>query len=282
MAWYPAVRKLLFQRNLWRPPRCFLKPCQPIFVKQVEFSNPQIGSNRTLIHHKNTYTHSFTELKDLSFFSISLNCLSNIMLMTNLRVNTVLFSLVLGCISWKVSLAQQGIFLENELLKDTRSGKEFKFSELQDKKAIVVVFTSSDCAFSMKYQERINSLHDTYQNDQVAFVAINSNDPTLNSEDAAKRMRIQMPYKFPYIKDASQKVAESLEASRNPEAFVLVPRASGGFEIAYRGQIDDNPLDPSFVENHYLKNAIEAVINNEVPAIKETEPTGCNIKWQKH
>ncbi len=204
------------------------------------------------------------------------------MLMTKIRVNTVLLSLLLGCISWNLSIAQQGILLEDELLKDTRSGNEFKFSELKDKKAIVVVFTSSDCAFSMKYQERINELHEKFQGDQVAFVAINSNDPALNAEDAARRMRIQMPYKFPYIKDATQKVAEALEASRNPEAFVLVPKASSGFEIAYRGQIDDNPLDPAFVENHYLKNAIEAVIKGEKPSTPSTEPTGCNIKWQKH
>ena len=173
------------------------------------------------------------------------------------------------------------VSLGNYTLQDTRSGKMMKFSEFENKKVVVLVFTSADCAFSMKYQDRINAMNETYKDQSVAFVAVNSNDSALNAGDAVKRMRIQVPYKFPYIKDASQEIAEVLEATRNPEAFVLVPLGGGKFEIVYRGQIDDNPLDAAFVEKHFVKDAIEAVLAGDRPAVKQTEATGCNIKWQK-
>ena len=201
--------------------------------------------------------------------------------MFSIRVKISIFTLLVGAISANLGLAQQNVSLSEQVLVDTRSGKNLKFADFTGKKAVVVIFTSSDCAFSMKYQERINKLHEDYATQDVSFVAINSNDSALNSSDAARLMRIQMPYEFPYIKDASQKVASVLEASRNPEAFVLVPRAGGSYDIAYRGQIDDNPLDASFVENHYLKNALDAVIAGKAPPVPSTEATGCNIKWHK-
>ncbi|MEM6632196.1 MAG: redoxin family protein [Bacteroidota bacterium] len=201
--------------------------------------------------------------------------------MFSIRKNISVFILLIGVVFGNQVLAQEKVSLSEQVLIDTRSGKNLKFSDFSSKKAVVVIFTSSDCAFSMKYQERINKLHEEYAAKEVSFVAINSNDSVLNSSDAARLMRIQMPYEFPYIKDASQAVASALEASRNPEAFVLIPRVGGSYDIAYRGQIDDNPLDASFVENHYLKNALDAVIGGNSPPVSSTEATGCNIKWHK-
>ncbi len=186
--------------------------------------------------------------------------------------------LALGPISLS---AQDPVILEGFTLHDTRSGKDVNLAGLKDQKAIVVIFTSSDCAFSLKYQERINQLYEVYQDQPVAFLAINSNDSTLNMGDAPKRMRVQAPYRFPYLKDESQQVADKFDASRNPEAFVLVPLSGGKFQIVYQGQIDDNPLDASLVENHYLKDAIEAVLAGNKPKIPSTDPAGCNIKWKK-
>ncbi len=179
------------------------------------------------------------------------------------------------------SHAQEPIIVEDFQLHDTRSGKDITLSEYNDQKAIVVIFTSSDCAFSLKYQERINELYQTYEQQSVAFVAVNSNDSTLNIGDAPKKMRVQAPYRFPYLKDGSQQVAEQFGASRNPEVFVLTPVDDGKFRVVYQGQIDDNPLDASLVEHHYLKDAIEAVQAGSLPKVSSTEPAGCNIKWKK-
>jgi len=196
-------------------------------------------------------------------------------------ISGILKVLAVLCLLSPSLYAQSGDYMEDFELPDTRTGEVVHLSDYHESPAIVVMFTSSDCAFSMKYQDRINSIKNTYSQKGVVFIAINSNDSTLNLGDAPKRMRVQAPYQFPYLKDENQTVAERFSASRNPEVFVLRPVATQRYEIVYQGQIDDNPLDPKLVEKHYLKNALDAVLQDKQPAVKQTEPTGCNIKWKK-
>lgn len=177
--------------------------------------------------------------------------------------------------------AQEPQLIADFSLKDSKSNDTVTLKGLKDKKAIVVVFTSSHCSFAVRYQERLNTIHQAFTDKPVAFLAINANDPTMNDVETIARMRAQAPYVFPYLKDVDQAVAEAFDVARNPEAFVLVPTAKDSFRVVYRGQIDDNPLDAQLVEKHYLKDAIEAVLAGRKPEVTHTEPGGCNIKWKR-
>lgn len=163
-------------------------------------------------------------------------------------------------------------------------GNEVSLSKLaQGKKALVVIFTSAHCSWAVKYESRFNELFDIYNDKPVSLVAINSNDPSMSQSDAVARLRVSSPFPFPYLKDSNQQVAKGLGASKNPEVFLLVPNDGGSpdqmFSIAYRGKIDDNPLDANLVKEHYLKNAITAILSGKEVSLKETPPNGCNIKW---
>ncbi|MDX2283510.1 MAG: redoxin domain-containing protein [Bacteroidia bacterium] len=157
--------------------------------------------------------------------------------------------------------------------------EEVKLSALSGKKAVVVVFTSSNCVWATKYESRLESLYREFEPKQVAFLAINSNDSSLSALDASARMREVSPYPFPYLKDDTQRVAKLFGATRNPEAFVLIPRPGKGFEIAYQGKVDDNPLDAGMVRYNYLQEALQSVLAGKAPAVPETPASGCNIKW---
>jgi len=159
------------------------------------------------------------------------------------------------------------------------NGAEINTATFHEKKAVVIVFTSANCAFATKYTERLKALHDQYANQEVSFLAVNSNDADMSPRDASSRLGTVSPFPFPYVKDSSQELARKLGATHNPEIFVLTP-SEEGFEIAYQGMIDDNPLDSQGVKNSYAANALEAILHDRVLAVSLTDVQGCNIRWK--
>jgi hypothetical protein len=49
--------------------------------------------------------------------------------------------------------------------------------------------------------------------------------------------------------------------------------------LAYHGAIDDN-RDEDAVTEHYLRDAIESLLDGRDPAVRETPPVGCTVKWK--
>ncbi|MEO1451324.1 MAG: redoxin domain-containing protein [Bacteroidota bacterium] len=159
------------------------------------------------------------------------------------------------------------------------NGKPVKLSDLKDSSLVLVIFTSSHCAWATKYEERIVSLHQTYAPKGVAFLAINANDPRMSQRDAVARMRQVTPYPFPYLKDKEQTVAKNFEVTRNPEV-VLLKYVNGAFHVLYKGKIDDNPLDAGLVRNTFLVDAMDAALANKKIEESVTEASGCHIRWK--
>jgi hypothetical protein len=48
--------------------------------------------------------------------------------------------------------------------------------------------------------------------------------------------------------------------------------------LIYKGAIDDYVKDATLVKAHYLNDAIDALIRNELPSVQETKSIGCTIK----
>lgn len=167
--------------------------------------------------------------------------------------------------------------IQNFTLKDANF-QEVSLKQFANKKAVVVVFTSSHCSWAVKYEQRLVKLHQQFADKNVAFLAINSNDSSISQSDAVLRMRQLSPYPFPYLKDSKQEVARMFRATRNPEVVVLLPKA-GAFEVVYRGKIDDNPLDEASVKTPYLANVLKRIVAGQPVEYQETDASGCNIKW---
>jgi peroxiredoxin len=86
----------------------------------------------------------------------------------------------------------------------------------------------------------------------------------------------QKGFNFPYLYDESQEVARAYGAERTPEIFLF----DKGGTLRYHGTVDDNYEDPTAVNIHYLRQAIEAVLASREPTTAETTPVGCTIKWK--
>ncbi len=152
-----------------------------------------------------------------------------------------------------------------------------------NQKGAIVVFTCNHCPYSVKYEDRIIELHDTFGPQGYPVVAINPNDTIVQPEDSFEGMverAKEKGFKFPYVFDESQKTALSYGARRTPHVFVL-SKQKKGFVVEYIGAIDDNPNDQAAVSATYVANAVRALIAGQKVEPTFTKAIGCTIKWKK-
>ena len=168
-----------------------------------------------------------------------------------------------------------GFKLQDELGKST-----YDLDNSKDKRAIVVVFFSNQCAYAKHYVGRIKSLDQKFGRQGVEVVLINSNADTYTPEESAEKMRqfaADNGLNLPYLSDKEKSVKTLFGAKRTPEVFVLKP-LNNQFNIVYRGAIDDNPQVESDVNHHYLDDAVVSLLSGKSIELKSTRTVGCLIK----
>ena len=159
-------------------------------------------------------------------------------------------------------------------------GKEIAVADLAGKKGTLVVFTCNACPWAKLWESRIAAIGNAAQKRGIGVVAINSNDPGVNSEDSygemVKRAK-KLGLKFAYAVDGTSQVAVAYGATKTPEAFLF--DASG--KLVYHGTIDDNAKDAKSVKQFYLRQAVDAVAAGKAVPTAETKSLGCSIKFRK-
>jgi peroxiredoxin len=159
----------------------------------------------------------------------------------------------------------------------TTDGGTVALESLPADRLVAVTFWCNHCPYVRAWEDRLMEIAGEYA-DRVATVAINANDaaryPADSFEDMAARA-IEKGYPFPYAHDESQEVARAYDAVRTPEVFLL----DRDRRVAYHGAIDDS-TETHQVRAAYLVEAIEALLGGRAPAVAETAPVGCTIKWR--
>ena len=158
----------------------------------------------------------------------------------------------------------------------TETGQKIALADHAGSKAVVVVFTNSHCPYAQLYQKRLQQISGEYASKGVKFVYIQPAISTDNTPIAATTASSGAA-DLPYAIDTNQKVSQQFGATKTPEVFVLQPE-NGNFTLRYKGAIDDNPQVESYVKEIFLKNALDAVLANQTPAIPQKRATGCSIK----
>jgi hypothetical protein len=85
---------------------------------------------------------------------------------------------------------------------------------------------------------------------------------------------------YAYLFDKSQAIGQAYGANYTPEFFLLSPGEPAERRILYMGAMDDSTYADK-VTTAYLESALAATIKGEAPAIKETAPRGCRIKYPR-
>ncbi len=149
-----------------------------------------------------------------------------------------------------------------------------------DVEALLVVFTCNHCPYAQAKFDLLNELAAEY--DDLAVVGINPNDAEARADDSVEAMREYVAdgtiaYDA-YLRDADGSVAAAYGAVCTPDPF-LFGRADGEWRLRYHGRLDDT-LDPDAeATEHYVRDAVDAVLAGEPVGIPDRPSRGCSIKW---
>lgn len=155
------------------------------------------------------------------------------------------------------------------------NGKVHTSAEWAGKRAVVLLFVTTDCPLSNGYVPEFNRLQRAYGPKGIAFYAVQG-DATIATEEVRHHVK-EFGYSFPYLIDPQESLASYTGATTTPEAAVL----SSGGELLYMGRIDNRLEDYGKhrvqVTEFDLRDALEAVVNGKSVSRPRTKPFGCAI-----
>jgi len=166
-----------------------------------------------------------------------------------------------------------------EFILPDADGNLHRLSDFDGTSALLVAFISNRCPFVLLLREQLAAFGREYLPKGLQIVAINSNDAEAHPEETLSRIGDEVRlvgYPFPYLKDASQSVAQAYGAACTPDFFLFDAKR----QLAYHGQFDDaRPKNGKEVTGADLRAAADALLDGGVPRAEQTQSIGCNIKW---
>ena len=139
----------------------------------------------------------------------------------------------------------------------------------------VFIALDPECPLSQSYTKKINQLQEKYHK-KVLFVCFVPGDHYTDQEINLFIEKYELKTEF--FVDKKLIITKIFKASVVPESFVL----NNNYEVIYKGLIDnwvgEIGRKKQYVNEEYLMDAIEAVLNNNLPLISSTEAIGCLIE----
>ncbi len=163
-------------------------------------------------------------------------------------------------------------------LPDT-SGQPVALDDFASSAALLVIFMCNHCPYVRHISAGLAQFARDYQPRGLSVVAINSNDPQRYPQDGPEPTMAEIAragYSFPYLFDATQRVAHAFGAACTPDFFLYDAQR----KLVYRGQFDaSRPGNKVAVTGADLRAAADAVLAGKPVAPEQTPSVGCNIKW---
>lgn len=160
-------------------------------------------------------------------------------------------------------------------------GEFVSLDDYRDAEGFIVIFTCNHCPYSKLYEDRIIELNESFNEQGYPVIAINPNDSIKEPADSYSKMIVRADekgFEFPYLLDADQSIAKAYGATRTPHVFIL-QKSDDGLIVKYIGAIDDNSKSPDAVEDRYVYNAVNNILNEKPIYPNFTKAIGCTIKW---
>ena len=171
-------------------------------------------------------------------------------------------------------------------LVDVVSGRAMGRDDIaEDQQGLLVMFICVHCPYVKHVEEELARIGVDYAG-KIGMVAISSNDVEAFPQDGPEEMKRQaerLGFRFPYLFDETQEVAQAYEAACTPDIFLF----DGHMELVYRGQLDDSRPRRGDAGNDIpvtgkdLRAAMDAVIAGKRPDPNQRFAVGCNIKWKE-
>jgi peroxiredoxin len=143
----------------------------------------------------------------------------------------------------------------------------------------VYIFLSEDCPVCQNQTLPLRELAVQFQDKKVGFLGVFSNPSSVDSTIFFFGAKYKL--NFPTIFDPTQALAKKLNAMITPE--VIVVNHGNADAIVYRGAVDN--AYPALgkrrknVNQHYLRDALTALLSGSDNYLSITEPIGCYITY---
>ena len=158
------------------------------------------------------------------------------------------------------------------------NGKNLTLSDAKGDKGTLVIFSSNTCPWVIRWEDRYVSITESYSPKGIGVIAVNSNASRFDgheSRDEMARHARDKKYNFPYVQDPGSKLAKAFGATKTPHIYLFDNKGM----LVYRGAIDDNARDAGSVDEPFLANAIEQLINDQPIEKSTSKAIGCSIKF---
>jgi len=158
-------------------------------------------------------------------------------------------------------------------------GKIYQLNSFSEAEVLVVFFTCNHCPYVLGSDELTRKDAERFIPDGVRFVAINSNSANTYEEDSFENMVLRMTenhFPWVYLHDQTQQVAMDYGALRTPHFYVFNKER----KLVYTGRAVDQPRDVSKITVNDLDRSLTELIAGKQVSIPETNPIGCNVKWE--
>ncbi len=147
-------------------------------------------------------------------------------------------------------------------------------------RVLLVMFVCNHCPYVQHVEDELGRLAAEFANDDLAIVAICSNDVEAYPDDSPDHLREQAAragWTFPYAVDETQEVARAYNAACTPDFFVYGPERT----LAYRGALDESsPRNDKPLTGELLRGALEQVLAGAAVPEPHIPSMGCGIKWR--
>jgi peroxiredoxin len=141
---------------------------------------------------------------------------------------------------------------------------------------VVLVFLANHCPVVQAYEDRIIEFTNDYKNKGVKVVGIAVSQQSIDKLPGIKDYMKEHKSNYVYAYDETQDTGRAYGATNTPQFFVLDKER----KIRYTGTLDDNQNEARATKR-YLRDAVDAVLKGESPAVDETRPQGCGVQYNR-
>ena len=158
-----------------------------------------------------------------------------------------------------------------------QSGATHELFDDGDARVVVLMVQGNGCPVVRNALIDLAAVRQRFKGEPVRFLMINSN---LQDDGASIRAEAEeWGIDLPILVDDTQEVGEALGFARTAEALVIDTRSRS---VAYRGPLNDRLVyerQREKADNHYVVDAVDAVLAGGQPAVKSVAAIGCLINF---
>lgn len=167
----------------------------------------------------------------------------------------------------------------SEFSLPTPNNEFISLSDSLGAKGCLIVFTCNHCPYAIAIWPRLIRLAKWAKQYGISTIAINPNIHPNYTQDSPENMRKliqEWNLDFPYLVDADQRVARAYQAQCTPDLYLITPTK----QLYYHGRFDDNWQNEQQVTSQDLKQAMQHLLDDDLPPAMQYPAMGCSIKWQ--